>query len=207
MKAGCSTSRCWSSGVATTQRRRPNGPTSFRAHSPTCGSNSLIGVGIFRRRSDRRLCSPNYARFSVEERCSPRLVALLTRVCYFHNNKNMETKTAVVALGALAQETRLAIFRLLVVAGPEGMAAGIIASRLNVPAPTLSFHLSQLSHAGLVRSVRRSRSILYTAEFDAMSRLLAFLTKDCCGGRPELCAPRPTAVAKPRRRRAALSAA
>ena len=131
----------------------------------------------------------------------------MTRFYYFHNNRNMETISAVAALGALAQETRLAIFRLLVVAGPEGMAAGIIASRLNVRAPTLSFHLSQLSHAGLVRSVRYSRSIVYIADFDAMGRLLAFLTKDCCGGRPALCAPRPTPVAKPRRRRAALSAA
>jgi DNA-binding transcriptional ArsR family regulator len=101
----------------------------------------------------------------------------------------MESKSAVRALGALAQDTRLALFRLLVQAGPAGLAAGDIAERLNVPAPTLSFHLSQLSQAGLVLSVRQGRSILYSADFEAMQALVDFLTQSCCGGRPELCAP------------------
>jgi ArsR family transcriptional regulator len=101
----------------------------------------------------------------------------------------MESKSAVRALGALAQDTRLALFRLLVEAGPDGLAAGDIAERLGVPAPTLSFHLSQLSHAGLVVSLRQGRSILYSADFETMQALVDFLTQSCCGGRPELCAP------------------
>ena len=92
-------------------------------------------------------------------------------------------------LGALAQETRLAIFRLLIRNVPEGMPAGAIGARLRQPAPTLSFHLNQLRFAGLVTSHRRSRSIIYKANLSAMADLLGFLTRDCCGGRPELCAP------------------
>ena len=93
------------------------------------------------------------------------------------------------ALGALAQETRLDIFRLLVQKGPEGMPAGDIGARLGQPSPTMSFHLNQLRFAGLVSSRRESRSIIYTANFKAMSDLLGYLTENCCGGRPELCAP------------------
>lgn len=101
----------------------------------------------------------------------------------------MESKSAVVALGALAQDTRLAIFRLLVEAGPDGLAAGTIAARLEVAPPTLSFHLSQLATAGLVTSVRHGRSITYAADFEAMAALVDFLTRNCCEGRPELCLP------------------
>jgi len=101
----------------------------------------------------------------------------------------MKAKDAVRALGALAQETRLDIFRLLVGEGPEGLPAGQIAERLRVPAATMSFHLMQLSHAGLVTSRRESRSIIYAVNVDAMNALLQFLTEDCCGGRPELCIP------------------
>lgn len=95
----------------------------------------------------------------------------------------------LAALGALAQETRLDIFRLLVEQGPGGMAAGDIGERLGQPSPTLSFHLNQLRFAGLVTSRRESRSIIYCANFRAMNDLLAYLTDNCCGGRPELCAP------------------
>jgi ArsR family transcriptional regulator, arsenate/arsenite/antimonite-responsive transcriptional repressor len=101
----------------------------------------------------------------------------------------MKISTAVAALGALAQETRLEIFRRLVQQGPDGLAAGEIAERLGLPAPTLSFHLNQLRFAGLVTSRRASRSIIYSANFKAMTGLLAYLTENCCGGRPELCAP------------------
>jgi ArsR family transcriptional regulator len=101
----------------------------------------------------------------------------------------MESNVAVRALGALAQDTRLALFRLLVQAGPGGLAAGEIAERLDVPAPTLSFHLTQLSHAGLLVSLRRGRSIVYSADFEAMQAIVDFLTESCCGGRRELCAP------------------
>jgi len=99
----------------------------------------------------------------------------------------MEMKQAIEALGALAQETRLAVFRLLVGAGREGLAAGAIAERLRAPNSTLSFHLAYLSRAGLVVSRRESRSIIYSINFDGMRTLLDFLTHDCCAGRPEMC--------------------
>ncbi len=101
----------------------------------------------------------------------------------------MKKEAAVQALGALAQETRIEIFRLLVQAGPAGLPAGIIGARLGLPSPTLSFHLNQLRFAGLVSSRRESRSIIYSAKFGTMNQLLAYLTENCCGGRPELCAP------------------
>jgi ArsR family transcriptional regulator, arsenate/arsenite/antimonite-responsive transcriptional repressor len=101
----------------------------------------------------------------------------------------MEKTAAIGALGALAQETRLEIFRLLVQKGFDGMPAGEIGERLNLPSPTLSFHLNQLRFAGLVTSRRQSRSIIYSANFEAMNGLVAYLTENCCGGRPELCAP------------------
>lgn len=98
-----------------------------------------------------------------------------------------------MVLGALAQETRLDIFRLLVEQGPEGLPAGIIGERLDQPSPTLSFHLNQLRFAGLVTSHRKSRSIIYAANFAVMQELLAYLTENCCGGRPELCLSDPVA--------------
>ena len=99
----------------------------------------------------------------------------------------MNAKTAVAALGALAQETRLAVFRLLVQQGPEGMAAGAIAERLNLAASSLSFHLAQLSHAGLIAHRRASRSLIYSADYAAMNGLMGYLTENCCGGAS--CAP------------------
>ena len=101
----------------------------------------------------------------------------------------MKKSTIIAALGALAQETRLDIFRLLVQEGPDGMPAGDIGARLGQPSPTMSFHLNQLRFAGLVTSRRESRSIIYSAHFKAMNELLGYLTENCCGGRPELCAP------------------
>ncbi len=100
----------------------------------------------------------------------------------------MQTATAVRLLTALAQETRLSIFRLLVEAGTSGIAAGEIARTLGVPNATLSFHLKELAHANLIRSRQESRFIFYAANFDAMNELLAFLTENCCGGEP--CGPR-----------------
>jgi DNA-binding transcriptional ArsR family regulator len=96
---------------------------------------------------------------------------------------------AVEALSALAQGHRLAVFRLLVRAGDQGVAAGEIAREIGVPSSTLSTHLTILAHAGLIRSRREGRSILYRADYDAMRDLLGFLVADCCGGRPEICAP------------------
>jgi DNA-binding transcriptional ArsR family regulator len=94
----------------------------------------------------------------------------------------MEKMYAVAALAALAQETRLDIFRLLVQAGPAGMPAGRIGDRLGLPSATLSFHLNQLKHAHLVTFRRESRSLIYTAEYAVMNDLLAYLTENCCQG-------------------------
>jgi DNA-binding transcriptional ArsR family regulator len=94
---------------------------------------------------------------------------------------------AVDALGALAHETRLSVFRMLVKAGPEGMIAGAIAEALAVPPSTMSHHLATLERAGLIQSERESRLIRYRADFQGMRRLLTFLMQDCCQGAPELC--------------------
>jgi DNA-binding transcriptional ArsR family regulator len=99
----------------------------------------------------------------------------------------METKQAVGALAALAQETRLLIFRLLVQAGPEGVAAGRIGEELDVPPATLSFHLKELNHAGLVSSRQEGRFIYYAADFEQMAALMTFLTRNCCQGMPQEC--------------------
>ncbi|MFD1189979.1 ArsR/SmtB family transcription factor [Phenylobacterium conjunctum] len=107
----------------------------------------------------------------------------------------MEIKTAVASLAALALEGRLSIFRLLVQAGPEGLPAGEIARRLESLPNTLSANLNVLSNAGLVASRRDGRSIIYTANYEAMRDLLGFLMEDCCGGAPEICAPLAEAVA------------
>lgn len=95
----------------------------------------------------------------------------------------------IAALGALAQQTRLDIFRLLVQKGPGGVAAGEIGERLGLPSPTLSFHLNQLRFAGLVGARRKSRSIIYSANYESMNGLLAYLTENCCGGSAAACLP------------------
>ena len=94
----------------------------------------------------------------------------------------MEAIEAVKALSALAQPSRLAAFRLLVAAGPVGLAAGAIAERLALPAPTTSFHLAQLAHSGLVRSRPEGRFVIYAADFERMQALIGFLTDNCCEG-------------------------
>jgi DNA-binding transcriptional ArsR family regulator len=104
----------------------------------------------------------------------------------------MDTKRAVAALGALSQESRLEVFRLLVRQGPAGLPAGEISDRVEVPPTTLSFHLAQLSHAGLVTSRRNGRSIIYAADYDGMQELMGFLMENCCQGSAG-CAPPPTA--------------
>lgn len=101
----------------------------------------------------------------------------------------MENSSAIVALSALAQGTRLDAFRLLVSHEPDGLAAGDIARQLDVPQNTMSAHLGILARAGLIRSERHSRSIIYRADLDGLRALTLFLVKDCCAGSPELCAP------------------
>ena len=108
----------------------------------------------------------------------------------------MEGKLAITALGALAHEGRLAVFRMLVQAGADGVAAGEIARRLGVPPNSLSANLTVLSHAGLVESRREGRSIIYTAAYDRMAALLAFLMEDCCQGSSAICAPLASIVNK-----------
>ncbi|OFZ99151.1 MAG: transcriptional regulator [Betaproteobacteria bacterium RIFCSPLOWO2_02_FULL_62_17] len=95
----------------------------------------------------------------------------------------METNEAIDALAALAHATRLAIFRRLVKAGPQGAAAGAIGEKLDLPPATLSFHLAGLTRAGLARSRQDGRFVIYSADFEGMGRLLAYLTEDCCGGK------------------------
>jgi len=96
----------------------------------------------------------------------------------------MDATTVIRALGALAQDHRLAAFRLLVQAGEEGLPAGTIAERLGVASSSMSFHLAALAHAGLVTQRRQSRLIIYTANYPAMNALMGYLTENCCGGVP-----------------------
>ena len=110
----------------------------------------------------------------------------------------METKTAVCLLYALAQETRLSIFRLLVAEGDEGLPVGAIAEQLQVAASTLSFHLKELTHAGLIEARQDGRFIYYSANYPAMDDLLQFLTEDCCGG--QACAVKPASSSKRRKK-------
>lgn len=115
----------------------------------------------------------------------------------------MKSQVAVAALSALAQESRLALFRLLVKRGPEGYCAGELAQRLDIPAPTLSFHLKTLSQAGLVRSRKASRFVHYSANFDLMSGLVEFLTEHCCSLATDCAGATCGAAAPAARRRAA----
>lgn len=103
----------------------------------------------------------------------------------------MKTKDVLAGLTALAQESRLAIFRLLVQTGPEGLAASKIAEQLEIPPSSLSFHLKELMHAEMVHQKKESRSLIYSANFKTMNNLIGFLTENCCGGNP--CAKAETA--------------
>jgi len=113
---------------------------------------------------------------------------------HFDNTRNMETKNIITALSALAQESRLTIFRLLVEAGPGGLPVRVIAETLNLANATLSFHLKELTHAGLTIATPSGRSIIYTADFITMNGLVDYLTENCCGGSD--CAPCPPAAVR-----------
>ncbi|AIT81980.1 MULTISPECIES: helix-turn-helix transcriptional regulator [Novosphingobium] len=112
----------------------------------------------------------------------------------------MQAEIVIRALSALAQEHRLAAFRLLVQAGEEGIAAGALAEKLEVPASSMSFHLAQLANAGLVSQRRESRSIIYSADYSAMNGLMEYLTENCCGGIP--CGQETTCNSEAKRRTA-----
>lgn len=117
----------------------------------------------------------------------------------------MESEDAILALAALAQSTRLEVFRLLVKHEPQGLAAGDIAKALAVPQNTMSSHLSILSRAGLVSAQRFGRSIVYRADLTRFQDVMLFMLRDCCDGRPEICAPlvkslTPCSPPKPRRK-------
>ena len=101
----------------------------------------------------------------------------------------MEKPAALASLAALAQETRLDVFRLLVETGPEGLPAGQIGERLGLPSATLAFHLKELKIAGLATCTRNGRSLIYAAAYPTMNALLAYLTENCCQGNPAACAP------------------
>ncbi len=103
--------------------------------------------------------------------------------------KVISDQDAVRSFAALAQDTRLALYRRLVQAGPAGLSAGALAEALDVPAPTLSFHLAQLRGAGLITQRRDSRSLIYAVDIQRMNGVIAFLSDRCCGGQPELCLP------------------
>ena len=130
----------------------------------------------------------------------------LELILYFHyygsieyklsvlQNMEMNTKNALSALAALAQDSRLAVFRLLVQAGPSGIAASKIAEELSIPPSSLSFHLKELTHADLVIPQQDGRFVIYAANYETMNKLMAFMTENCCGGNPctpmTSCAPR-----------------
>ena len=101
----------------------------------------------------------------------------------------MDQRQALGAFSALSQETRLQIVRILVVAGPDGMTAGALAEKVEVSPSNISFHLKELEHSGLIAAQRQSRSIIYTANYEALGGLVRFLMEDCCSGHPEICAP------------------
>lgn len=123
---------------------------------------------------------------SIQTLC---LALCLAGVIYIEDTGYMEQTNAILTLSALAQETRLNVFRLLVSREPEGVPAGELARLVNIPQNTMSAHLAVLARAGLVRGERHSRSIIYRVELDRLRALVSFLVQDCCGGRPELCAP------------------
>lgn len=104
----------------------------------------------------------------------------------------MEAKSAVIALAALAQESRLAVYRLLVQAGPSGMSAGKISEAIGISPSSLSFHLKELSHSELLSSRNEGRFVIYSANYSVMNQLMAFLTENCCGGNPCLSVCEPT---------------
>jgi DNA-binding transcriptional ArsR family regulator len=125
----------------------------------------------------------------VNANALPLRFALLTTSLSFNIRRNMEKTDAVAALAALAQDSRLDVFRLLVEAGPDGMPAGEIADTLKLAPNNLTFHFDRLRMVGLVTVRRDGRSMIYAARFETMNALLSYLTENCCKGSPDICAP------------------
>ncbi|MFD1328825.1 ArsR/SmtB family transcription factor [Mycoplana ramosa] len=107
----------------------------------------------------------------------------------------MDQRQALISFGALSQETRLQIVRILVIAGPHGLAAGVLAEKVGVSPSNISFHLKELERSGLISQQRESRSMIYRADYEALGGLVRFLMEDCCSGHPEICAPAAAAAA------------
>lgn len=123
----------------------------------------------------------------------PRREEILTHCHRFDKTRNMKILDAVDRLAALGHSSRLAIFRLLVQAGDEGLSAGVIGEKLDLPPATLSFHLAHLSRVGLIAGRQQSRFIFYAADYEAMDELIAYLTDNCCGGK--VCLPKTAGAA------------
>jgi DNA-binding transcriptional ArsR family regulator len=111
----------------------------------------------------------------------------LTLLFYFYIFGNVKSQEAIIGLAALAQESRLALFRLLVRRGPEGYTPTQLGEKLDIPAPTLSFHLKELQHAGLIEARREGRFLFYSARFDRIAELVEFMTAECCSQADEAC--------------------
>jgi DNA-binding transcriptional ArsR family regulator len=171
------------------------------ALAPPCErTDEAVAAG---RRIKRMLCAKKEACAATRNRCQPvdfvaadsrrkimmSFAHVLSASYYFCNTGYMESTDTIAALAALAQPTRLETFRLLVRQEPEGIAAGELASLLAVPQNTMSAHLGVLSRCGLVVGERRSRSIIYRADLARFRAVVTFLLKDCCDGKPEICAP------------------
>lgn len=182
-----------------------------RALTPYCNRGfGLIGVTskVGRLSAHAALRVPE----SLDLRQRPRIPLHIVRVdrpIHFHYSGNVENKQAIDALSALAHDTRLKVFRLLVEAGPAGMAAGAIGEELKLPPATLSFHLAHLARAGLAVARQQGRFVIYSANFETTNGLVEYLTENCCGGRSCVPAVKPKAIkgvaheALPRARRRA----
>jgi len=157
----------------------------------------LVPIWVFSRRASPNPvthCKPaaeaaSAAGTSTRQKRWEHILHVLYMPYYFDKSGNMESEQAILSFAALAQPTRLEVFRLLVRAEPKGISAGELAKSLAVPANTLSSHLNVMTRAGLVRGERHSRTIIYRARVDELRALIGFLLKDCCDGRPDICAP------------------
>lgn len=149
----------------------------------------MAEIGLIGRASPGRLYALGGKTLPAKHpRASPS-VSTIDIFLYFYNNIIMEMNEAREAFAALAQEARLDALRTLVRAGPAGLAAGALSDRLGVPPPTLSFHLKELTNAGLTRPRREGRHVFYVADYGGIRRLIEFLLADCCQGDPRLCGP------------------